>query len=85
VIALKLAELEWMRARIGEYPILLLDEVAAELDARRRAYLLDRITGVTQTLATTTEIDIFTQAFRQRAHVWQVTSGQITTEPSLSA
>jgi len=32
VMALKLAELTWMKSRIGEWPILLLDEVIAELD-----------------------------------------------------
>ena len=35
VMAFKLAELEWMRERIGEWPVLLLDEVVAELDAER--------------------------------------------------
>jgi DNA replication and repair protein RecF len=77
VMALKLAELSWMRDRIGEYPILLLDEVVAELDAQRRAYLLSRIDGVTQTLVTTTELDIFTDDFLNRAAVWHVTEGQI--------
>lgn len=77
VMAFKLAELEWMRERIGEWPILLLDEVVAELDAARRGYLLDRINGATQTLMTTTELDIFAPAFRERATVWKVTEGQI--------
>ncbi len=79
VMALKLAELTWMRERIGEWPILLLDEVVAELDAQRRAYLLERIDGATQTLLTTTEMDIFPPAFVKRATVWHVTDGQIDT------
>jgi DNA replication and repair protein RecF len=37
VLSLKLAELDWMRGKTGEWPILLLDEVAAELDTHRRA------------------------------------------------
>ena len=78
-MAFKLAELAWMREKIGEWPILLLDEMVAELDAERRAYLLDRIDGVTQTLATTTELDIFTESFLNRATVWHVTDGQIDT------
>ncbi len=77
VMAFKLAELEWMRARIGEWPILLLDEVVAELDAQRRAYLLSRIDGATQTLTTTTELDIFTAEFLNRATIWRVNEGQI--------
>jgi DNA replication and repair protein RecF len=77
VLAFKLAELEWMRDQIGEWPVLLLDEVAAELDASRRAWLLERIDGVTQTLATTTEVDIFTPEFLTRAALWRVTEGEI--------
>ncbi|MBW4436372.1 MAG: DNA replication/repair protein RecF [Pleurocapsa minor GSE-CHR-MK-17-07R] len=80
VMACKLAELSWMRERIGEWPVLLLDEVAAELDASRRAYLLERIDGVTQTLATTTEQDIFTTQFLERAALWRVTEGELAAE-----
>jgi DNA replication and repair protein RecF len=77
VLAFKLAELAWMRDHIGEWPVLLLDEVAAELDAARRAYLLDRIDGATQTLMTTTEVESFTPGFRDRAAIWRVSEGQI--------
>ncbi len=77
VMSLKFAEMAWMHERMGERPILLLDEVAAELDKQRRAYLLDRISGNTQTLLTTTDLDIFDDAFLQRAAVWQVESGKI--------
>lgn len=79
VMALKLAELAWMHDYIGEWPILLLDEVVAELDSQRRAYLLDRINGATQTLLTTTEMEIFPASFLERATIWEVTDGQITT------
>ena len=78
VMSLKLAELHWMQERTGEWPLLLLDEVVAELDKSRRAYLLERIDGKCQTLMTTTELDIFTDDFRQRAALWQVENGQIT-------
>lgn len=77
VMALKLAELTWMRDTLGEWPILLLDEVIAELDSDRRAYLLSRISGVSQTLLTTTEPDIFTEDFLRRAVRWEIHQGQI--------
>ncbi len=77
VMALKLAELEWMRDVIGEWPVLLLDEVIAELDASRRAYLLNRIGDVSQALLTTTEPDIFTPEFLQKASRWHIRQGQI--------
>lgn len=78
VLALKLAELSWMRDHLGEWPILLLDEVVAELDRKRRAYLLDRLDGIAQTLVTTTELEIFTSDFLERAQVYEVIAGQIS-------
>jgi len=77
VLALKLAQLEWMQGRTGEYPLLLLDEVVAELDSKRRAYLLSRINEGCQTLLTTTELDTFSSEFLTRAQVLQVENGQI--------
>lgn len=40
VLSLKLAELEFLHAETGEYPILLLDDVMSELDITRRRALL---------------------------------------------
>jgi DNA replication and repair protein RecF len=77
VLALKFAELEWMRDKLGEMPLLLLDEVVAELDRQRRNYLLARLDGLAQTLVTTTELEIFSAEFLQRAQVWQIVNGQI--------
>lgn len=78
VLSLKLAELSWMRQRTGEWPLLLLDEVAAELDSQRRAYLLNRIDGSAQTLLTTAELEVFPEPFLKRAAIWKVEDGKIT-------
>ncbi len=43
VLALKLAEAEWMRDEIGELPVVLLDDVLSELDPQRRGYVLRRV------------------------------------------
>ena len=59
VVALKLAEVDWMRQRTGEWPILLLDEVLSELDAERREFLLTQVNGVEQALITTTDPTFF--------------------------
>ena len=77
VMALKFAELEWMRDQTGEYPLFLLDEVVAELDSQRRGFLLDRLDGSAQTLLTTTELDIFDRGFLRSARLLQVRGGQI--------
>ncbi len=80
VLALKLAELAWMEQHIGEPPLLLLDEVVAELDSTRRAYLLNQLGGQAQTLVTTTEIDVFPPEFLGRAQVWKVEGGRISAQ-----
>ena len=54
-LAIKLAELDLMHERTGEYPILLLDDVFAELDASRSREVLSTIPAAVQCLVTTTE------------------------------
>ena len=44
-LSLKLAEREIHRNAMGEYPVMLLDDVLSELDARRQEYVLNRISG----------------------------------------
>jgi DNA replication and repair protein RecF len=78
VMALKLAELAWMRACIGEWPILLLDEVVAELDQSRRTYLLESVNGADQLVLTTAELALFTPEFLDSAALWRVEAGRIS-------
>jgi DNA replication and repair protein RecF len=75
VLALKLAEVAWMHERIGEEPVLLLDEVLAELDPRRRQSLLARISNSHQTIVTTTDINRFDQDFIRQATILAVSGG----------
>jgi len=77
VLSLKLAQLEWMRERTGETPVLLLDEVLAELDAGRRRYLLAQVDSVEQALLTATDPEMFSAKFRERAVLWQVRGGLV--------
>ena len=49
-LALKLAQLEYVRQEIDEFPVLLLDDVMSELDDQRRCQLLKFIDGKVQTL-----------------------------------
>ena len=63
VLALKLAEADWMRASTGEIPVVLLDDMLSELDPERRAYVLHRVaepepTFQRQVWITTTELDL---------------------------
>ena len=53
-LSLKLAELEVFKDNLGEYPVLLLDDVLSELDSTRQLKLLEFITPI-QTLLTCTD------------------------------
>lgn len=56
VLAIKLAELEFIKAETGEYPVLLLDDVLSELDIKRREHLLKTVQEkAIQCFITTTE------------------------------
>lgn len=80
VLALKLAELEWMKEHTHETPVLLLDEVLAELDAVRRRYLLAQVDSVDQALLTATDLEMFDARFRERAALWEVRGGIVKSE-----
>lgn len=56
LLAIKLAEIEFIREKTGKNPILLLDDVFSELDGKRQQQLLYAIKGC-QTIITTTDVD----------------------------
>jgi len=77
VLALKLAEVGFMRAETGEPPLLLLDDVLSELDPARQRFVLQTIGDDGQTLLTTTDLGGFEPAFLARAHVYRVEDGAV--------
>ena len=77
LLSLKLAEIEWMKARTGQWPVLLLDEVLVELDAQRRQDLLASLDSVEQAVLTTTDLHSFAPDFIGKADVWQVEAGAV--------
>jgi DNA replication and repair protein RecF len=78
VLALKLAQVAWIRERIHDEPVLLLDEVLAELDPHRRACLLQHIAGSQQTLITTTDLSRIEQERIAAAEMLTVHQGIVT-------
>lgn len=77
LLALKLAEVHWMKERTGEWPVILLDEVMAELDLQRRSDLLGYMSEAEQVLFTATDASMFTEEFVQSSEVWKVQDGNI--------
>ncbi len=77
VLALKLAELELIEAVIGEPPLLLLDDVLAELDLKRQNQLLETIEDRFQTLITTTHLGAFDARWLKESQILTVHQGAL--------
>lgn len=77
ILALKLAEINWMENKTGEKPILLLDEVVAEFDEKRRALLLRYVQQSTQALLTATDPSMFPADFISQTSTMLVHNGQV--------
>lgn len=76
-LALKIAELEFMKSEMGEYPILLLDDVFSELDTSRKSHLLEVIKDRIQTFITSTDLDSLSE-IQGRHHMYNIQNGQVT-------
>jgi DNA replication and repair protein RecF len=81
-LALKLAELAYIEAETGDQPLLLLDDVLSELDARRRADFLDAVGDLDQVLLTITDATSLPETVQSRAYVYSVEGGRVTLEAS---
>ncbi len=78
VLALKLAELQLIEAVVGEPPLLLLDDVLAELDLNRQNQLLEAIGDRFQTLITTTHLGSFDAQWLTASQILHVKAGAIS-------
>ena len=78
VLALKLAELKLIEEVVGEPPLLLLDDVLAELDPHRQKQLLEVIGDRFQTIITTTHIDSFNHDWIKDSQILAVEAGKIS-------
>jgi len=83
ILATKMAEIEWMSRITGEKPILLLDEVLAELDQRRRDLLLNSVQHSEQALLTATDPGMFNPSFLSQATSMTVSEGRIQIDTDL--
>jgi len=81
-LALRLSEARFLRERRGDSPVLLLDDVLSELDARRRAAVLAAVAGYEQVIITATDLDRFSPDFLARAALFRVAAGSVETMPA---
>ncbi len=79
-LSVKLAEIELIRQEIGEYPLLLLDDVLSELDQNRQNQLITTFQSKVQTFITTTSIESLRLQQLHDAALYIVENGQVRTK-----
>ncbi len=77
-IALKLAEISVLESYIGECPVILLDEITAELDESRRRRITQLAMGKGQTILATANPGELDSGALEDAVVLEVESGSVT-------
>jgi len=77
VLALKLAELEIIKEKNNELPLLLLDDVLAELDNTRQNFLLNAIEKDVQTIITSVDTLAFDDEFLEDVEIVKISEGKI--------
>lgn len=75
-LSLKMAEIEIVKERTGDSPVLLLDDVLSELDMNRQQYLLESIGGI-QTVITCTGLEDFVNRQVRINKVYRVENGEV--------
>ncbi len=78
VLALKLAELDLVGAVVGEPPLLLLDDVLAELDPGRQQLLLEAVGSEHQCLVSATHVEAFNDGWRNASQVVRMEAGRLS-------
>lgn len=76
ILALKLAELDFLEEELEERPLLLLDDVFSELDQKRRERV-SKIIQNQQTLITTTDLRYIPPDLKKKALIWKIKEGKI--------
>ena len=77
-LSLRLAEADYLSAARSDSPIILLDDVFSEMDARRRERVLRKTTTYHQILITTTDADLARSMLGNEATYFQVCAGLVT-------
>ncbi len=77
LLSLKLAEVKWLKQKTTQWPVLLLDEIMAELDVQRRSFLIDYLQGAEQTIMTTTDLHLFPENFTDNCEKWVIENGSV--------
>lgn len=77
MLAVKLSELELLQEEHDDYPILLLDDVLAELDEDRQDFLLEAVNSKCQVIITTTHLGSHLEKWSDDSQIVEIDSGEI--------
>lgn len=77
VLALKLAEAEYLSHARNRQPVLLLDDVLSELDAPRRRLVLERVSNYSQVFITTADVEVIEPGYLSRMTRFTVHRGNL--------
>jgi DNA replication and repair protein RecF len=77
-LSMRLAEASYLRRALGDDPVVLLDDVLSELDARRRKGVLEFIDAFQQTIVTTADPDRLRDIMTRAAGRFVVAAGTLT-------
>lgn len=75
-LSLKLSEIQIVKKRIDDYPILLLDDVLSELDQNRQRDLIDSLEGI-QTIMTCTGMDEQIKKRLKADQIYEIQNGKL--------
>jgi hypothetical protein len=75
-LSLKLSELDIIKSEVGEYPVLLLDDVLSELDISRQKFLIEALKNV-QTMLTCTSLNDIKNFHYEERDIFKVREGRI--------
>lgn len=78
VLTIKFASLRIIKNLIGEYPLLLLDDVLSELDTKRQEYIIKSIDGIQTLITGTGFLDIKKHLKNDNIKVFNVEKGKLT-------
>lgn len=78
IIALKIAEIYLFKEEIGEYPVLLLDDIFSEIDTKKRNKIIRFLDLDIQSIITTTDVRDISDNFLENAQIYIVKNDKVT-------
>ena len=78
IIAFKIAEVYLFKEELGEYPVLLLDDIFSEIDSKKRNKIIKYLLKDIQSIITTTDINDINEDLVKDAKIFKVNNNKVT-------